>query len=227
VGRSKACHWADTDPDDSDAEGPPTVSPTPYLDAVLLGLHPTRMSPWHTRDRSTPAVAHGAAAVVGAHLTGRRHRRSSGASGGHGAPTRLAARVPAHHHRLGPPSTGCDGDRVIGTGDARRGGARRRRRHRRRGLPTHPVHAGWVASSAADRVPVHQRLGPRVPSGQRRRFSAPDADGWSEVMPHVMEAGRSSQRPAVVRSPTVEARPRGPTQQVLQLSLFLPPCGNL
>jgi hypothetical protein len=47
-----------------------------------------------------------------------------------------------------------------------------------------------------------------------------------------MRDGGRSQQPetgcgAVAESPSVAVRPRGPTWQVLQLSLLLPPCGNL
>jgi hypothetical protein len=63
----------------------------------------------------------------------------------------------------------------------------RGREDRRRTLP--PRSARQCAPGVADgRIPVHQRLGPRVfdvvaHQPRRRRFSPPDADGWSEVLP--------------------------------------------
>jgi hypothetical protein len=59
-------------------------------------------------------------------------------------------------------------------------------------LPTHLKNAGRVTSVGAGRVLVQQRLGHLVPSSRRRRFSAPDVDGWRDVLPRVTEAGCSN-----------------------------------
>jgi hypothetical protein len=64
-----------------------------------------------------------------------------------------------------------------------------------------PSRSGRLCAQGAvgDRIPVHQRLGPWVPDvvahlPRHRRFSPPDSDGWTKVLPH------QSSRPARLRT---------------------------
>lgn len=67
--------------------------------------------------------------------------------------------------------------------------------------PRAPVHQclGPQVSSGrrqeGGRVSVHQRLGPQAPPRWRRRISAPDAEGWREVLPRQLAEPRPSPPP--------------------------------
>jgi hypothetical protein len=69
------------------------------------------------------------------------------------------------------------------------------------GRGPHPSPSGRLCArgAAGGRIPVHQRLGPRVPDvvahlPRHRRFSPPDSDDWRKVLP------RQSSRPARPRT---------------------------
>lgn len=76
------------------------------------------------------------------------------------------------------------GGRVAAADAKRRHRLPKRRRARPQlllGLPVHNRNVGGGASRR--RLPVHQRLDPWAPVGNRRRISALDADGWRKVLP--------------------------------------------
>lgn len=54
-------------------------------------------------------------------------------------------------------------------------------------------------SDGVRRLPVFQRLGPRVLSTSRRRLSAPDADGWQKVLVRELSEGCAGPRTAPTR----------------------------
>jgi hypothetical protein len=81
-----------------------------------------------------------------------------------------------------------------------------RSRDDRRGPPPSRLGRMCARGAAGGRTPVHQRLGPRVPDvvahlPRHRRFSPPDRDGWSKVLP------RRSSRPAWPRTTTSHRDP--------------------
>ncbi|CAL5095579.1 unnamed protein product [Urochloa decumbens] len=109
----------------------------------------------------------------------------------------VAARGPAAHdnnQRRHSRSTRPKTELLIGLPHRGREGCRLPRRD---SLPRQ----GAAARGAQGRVPVRQRLGPRVanppPPLRRRRYSSPDAEGWQERLPRERRAspqGTSHQR---------------------------------
>lgn len=169
-GRSKAVRWSeDSDFEDSDVDSV-QVWGSAYADAVRRG------SPAHVVDSAMGTSARPTACAVevppaeaspvpGSTATpprrARRRRRRKRARKTETAPAfQPGGRTPTQHrpsHRSGP--------------EMRPPSDRRRERV--------SVH---LRLGEHGRLPVHQRLGARVPPRGHRRISPPDADGWREVL---------------------------------------------
>jgi hypothetical protein len=92
------------------------------------------------------------------------------------------------------PATVAEGARNSATGAGVVHG-RRNRRSRWPWLRPHLVH-GLPARPGEGRVPARQRLGRRGQGSTHQRISAPDADGWREVLSHGSVSGAGGARPA-------------------------------
>jgi hypothetical protein len=126
---------------------------------------------------------------------------------------------------------------IGGESDPDQQGHTRRRRKRSwsrpqlvNSLPMWPVEGRVPARQHLGRhgrVPAHMRLGPRC--GTRQRISAPDADGWREVLLQGSSCGVDGACPAHTASANQRPYPLsgGPTRKVLQLFLHRAQGGNL
>jgi hypothetical protein len=168
MGRSKAHRWADEDLDDLDAERSPVSSPSSYLDVVCLGSQ-LRTSP--LLERAKPCLIVGGSRGSAATERGKRPLAEGAQS----------ANV------VGSASFTASGVGVVHGQCNHR--ARRPRPHPQlvHGLPTRPMEG---------RVPARQCLGRCGQGSAHQRISAPDANGWREVLSRGSVSGAGGARPA-------------------------------